>query len=90
MYEAAKNKKIEWSAVLEGDYEAVKRKMANPTALHIVDLNAPLILETDTSGVALGGVLKQVVEGGEFPIVFFMFIWFTPQYLMCTMGCRST
>ncbi|KAE9042819.1 hypothetical protein PR003_g15908 [Phytophthora rubi] len=52
------------------NFKELKRRLWNPTVLHLPDFNKPMRLRTDASKFADGGVLFQVVDGAERPIAY--------------------
>lgn len=59
-----------WSGEQEQAFEAIKRAVVGPAVLRVFSQSAETILRTDASGVGLGAVLAQVVDGVERPVLF--------------------
>merc|ERR1711888_458731 len=67
-----KSVKIPWQPEHETAFEALKNAMVNDVVLKFPDFSKPFALYTDASGFAIGGVLSQQTEGGDFrPVTFF-------------------
>ena len=62
---------IRWTTSLSETFERVKRAFCDYTLLSFVSDNAPLRLTCDASGVAIGGVLEQIIDDEPRPIAFY-------------------
>ena len=62
---------IRWTSTLEKSFAGVKTAFENFTLLHFMDDESPLQLTCDALGMAVGGVLEQVVNGKPRPIAFY-------------------
>ena len=73
LYEALKDKpkKLEWSRSLQESFEETKKALTKSTLLSYPRANINLVLTTDASDVAIGGVLEQELPNGKQPIGFF-------------------
>ena len=73
LYDALKGKpkKISWSPILQAAFERTKIALANATLLAYPVQGRELILTTDASDTAIGGVLEQSSPNGRIPIGFF-------------------
>ena len=62
---------ITWTSDLTEAFEQVKQAFINYTLLHFIDDNYPLQLTCDARGVAVGGVLEQIIDNEPRPIAFY-------------------
>jgi len=65
-----KNQKWEWMDTEEQAFQKLKQICASYPVLHTPDWTHQFILETDTSGYALGAVIMQQFDDGVHPISF--------------------
>ncbi|OWZ07833.1 hypothetical protein PHMEG_00019719 [Phytophthora megakarya] len=65
-----RNAKICFSDGQLKNFKELKRRLCNPPVLHLPDFKQPMHLRTDASKFAVGGVLFQIVDGIERPIVY--------------------
>ena len=68
---AGKPKTLTWGPPQAAAFLAAKRALSAAAYLQFPAPGAPLILSTDASDVALGGVVEQVVHGSRQPLAFF-------------------
>lgn len=61
---------IEWHAGWQKASEDPKQALCKDILLHTPNFSLPFTLQTDASGVALGAVLSQEVEGMEGPMAY--------------------
>ena len=66
-----KNTRFEWTDEADEAFRKLKTALMEVPILAFPHPNVPCILDTDASGVALGAVLSQVIEGVERPIAFY-------------------
>ena len=66
-----KSKPFVWISDLVKSFEDDKRLLSNATLLHFPVSQAPLAITTDASGIAVGSVLEQYVQGHWQPLAFF-------------------
>lgn len=59
-----------WKEEHEQSWLKLKEAISSDTLLIFPDFNAPFILTTDASGTAIGGVLSQIREGCDRPIMY--------------------
>ncbi|KAL3967106.1 alpha-2-macroglobulin-like protein [Sarotherodon galilaeus] len=62
--------KVRWTEDCEQAFGDLKEAVCTHPVLHSPDFNKPFILQTDASGVGLGAVLQQEVDGERRPVVF--------------------
>lgn len=62
--------KVHWTEDCEQAFRDLKEAVCTHPVLHSPDFNKPFILQTDASGVGLGAVLQQEVDGERRPVVF--------------------
>ncbi|KAL3999724.1 growth arrest and DNA-damage-inducible protein [Sarotherodon galilaeus] len=62
--------KVRWTEDCEQAFRDLKEAVCTHPVLHSPDFNKPFILQTDASGVGLGAVLQQEVDGERRPVVF--------------------
>ena len=67
----SRDTKIEITEDLTEPFEKLKIAACHVPVLQIPDPNRPFVLETDASGVAIGAVLKQITEEGEYHVLFY-------------------
>ena len=60
----------EWSGLANAAFESLKACLLTKPCLYPPDFAKPFILQTDASGVGIGAVLTQVIDGKEHPIGF--------------------
>ena len=68
---ARKPKSLLWEMKQEEAFTKAEKSPAAATALSFPTLNAPLFLSTDSSNIAMGVVLDQIVDGKLYPLEFF-------------------
>ena len=66
-----KPKSLSWGPSQDAAFRATKDALVKATYLKFPVPGAPLILSTDASDTAMGGVLEQVVHGHPQPLAFF-------------------
>ncbi|XP_032442308.1 uncharacterized protein LOC116734877 [Xiphophorus hellerii] len=66
---AAPNK-VCWTEDCDRAFKDLKQAVCTHPVLHTPDFTKPFILQTDASGVGLGAVLQQEVDGERRPVVF--------------------
>lgn len=66
-----KSNDLEWSDTTSLAFEAAKQALADRTILNFYQSNAPLSLQTDASGNAVGAVLQQTVNNTLQPLAYF-------------------
>ena len=66
-----KPKKLIWTKELQEAFESTKKRLAKATILTYPQGKHELILTTDASDIAIGGVLEQNLPNGKQPIGFF-------------------
>ena len=71
LYDASRGDNIEMTPELLAAFDKLKGAMCAAPILRTMDPKLPFILETDASNIAIGAVLKQKFEDGEFPIGYF-------------------
>jgi len=59
-----------WSQEQQGAFEALKRAISQPPVLGMANFSENFILQTDSSGAALGPVLSQERNGVQEPVVY--------------------
>lgn len=62
--------KVRWTEECERAFRDLKDAICTQSVLHSPDFEKPFTLQTDASGVGLGAVLLQEVEGERRPVVF--------------------
>ncbi len=62
--------KVHWTDECDRAFRDLKEAICSHPVLHSPDFEKPFILQTDASGVGLGAVLLQEVEGERRPVVF--------------------
>lgn len=62
--------KVRWTEECDSAFSELKDSICTHSVLHCPDFDKPFTLQTDASGVGLGGVLLQEVEGEMKPVVF--------------------
>jgi len=62
--------KVHWSEECDRAFRELKDSICTHSVLHTPDFDKPFTLQTDASGVGLGGVLLQEVDGEMRPVVF--------------------
>ena len=60
-----KKDEFNWTIDHQNAFEAVKKALANSSALKLPDVQKPFILSADASGIALGCTLSQIDDDGE-------------------------
>ncbi len=63
-------RKVRWTEECDRAFRQVKDSIGNHSVLHSPDFDKPFTLQTDASGVGLGGVLLQEEDGEMKPVVF--------------------
>ena len=73
MYKAlvGKPKDLQWDEAMIAAFSRTKEALSNATMLSYPHANAPIAVIADASGVAVGAVLEQLVEGSWQPLAFF-------------------
>jgi len=66
-----KNATFQWTEEAEKAFERLKTELMAASTLAFPRPDLPCILDTDSSDVAAGGVISQVIDGQERPIAFF-------------------
>jgi cleavage and polyadenylation specificity factor subunit 1 len=66
-----KPKNLQWDEAMMAAFNRTKEALANATMLAHPHANAPIAVTVDASGVAVGAVLEQLVEGSWQPLAFF-------------------
>ena len=62
--------KVRWTEECDRAFRDLKDAVCTHSVLHSPDFDKPFTLQTDASGVGLGAVLLQEVEGEQRPVVF--------------------
>jgi hypothetical protein len=65
-----KGVKFKWGPEQQHSFDLLKQAIAQPPVLRMADFGKKFILQTDSSGVALGAVLSQEVDGVRQPIAY--------------------
>jgi hypothetical protein len=65
-----KGVKFKWDAEQQQAFEALKKAISQPPVLKMADFSEQFIVQTDASGVALGAVLSQEVDGIRQPVAY--------------------
>jgi hypothetical protein len=65
-----KGVKFKWDAEQQQAFEALKQAISQPPVLEMADFSDQFIVQTDASGVALGAVLFQEVDGIRQPVAY--------------------
>ena len=68
---AGKTKDVDWTPDRATAFEKMKEALAAATMLVHPQGEAPTALTVDASGIAVGGVLEQLVAGSWKPLAFF-------------------
>ena len=68
---SSRSQQLTWSNSSTEAFNKARLLLSNATLLHHPDRSAPLALTTDTSGIAVGAVLEQHVQGSWQPLGFF-------------------
>ncbi len=68
---AGKSKHLEWSECMFKAFDRTKYVLADATMLVHPRSDLPLAVTVDASGIAVGAVLEQCVEGQWYPLAFF-------------------
>ncbi|KAL4007856.1 hypothetical protein ACER0C_001708 [Sarotherodon galilaeus] len=63
--------KVKWTEDCDRAFIDLKSAITSDSVLHSPDFTQPFTLQTDASGVGIGAVLLQEVEGVRRPVVFF-------------------
>jgi len=66
-----KSRPFRWTEETQEAFDSLKKALLDTPVLQFPHPFLPCILDTDSSDVALGGVLSQVINGEERPIAFF-------------------
>ena len=61
---------VTWTAEAEAAFEELKRALCEEPVLIAPNFNNLFLVHTDASGVGLGAVLSQVVDGHEHPVTY--------------------
>ena len=59
-----------WTEAQSAVFATLKQKIASPPILAHFNSDAPTVVSADASGVALGAVLSQLIDGQEYPVSF--------------------
>jgi hypothetical protein len=62
--------KFTWAKQHQEAFELLKQAIAQPPVLRMADFGKPFIVQADASGVALGAVLSQEIDGVRLPIAY--------------------
>lgn len=62
--------RFDWTEEAQQAFDTLKKALVEATSLAFPCPHEPCILDTDASGVALGAVLSQRIDGVERPIAF--------------------
>jgi hypothetical protein len=65
-----KDAKFVWEEAQQKASDTLKMAISNPPVLRMADFSKAFILQTDASGVALGAVLSQEIDGCRQPIAY--------------------
>ena len=65
-----KDVKFSWGEAQQNAFELLKQAIAQPPVLRMADFTKQFIVQTDASGLALGAVLLQEVDGIRQPIAY--------------------
>ena len=65
-----KNAPFQWTPETEASFTTPKRTLSDGPVLVYPQFDKPFFLKTDASGVGLGVVLSQIVDGSERPVAF--------------------
>jgi len=76
--------RFEWTEEAQQAFDVLKKDLVEATSLAFPLPLEPCILDTDASGVAVGAVLSQKVNGVERPIAFFSRVMNSTQRNYCT------
>jgi len=79
-----KGTKFIWSSEADEAFARLKAAMLDFPTLAFSCPDRPCILDTDSSDVAYGSVLSQLVDGQERPIAFFSRVMSTAQQNYCS------
>ena len=60
-----------WTEQCQGAFSSLQRALSEAPVLAPADLSLPFVLDTDASGVGVGGVLSQVGPEGERVVAYF-------------------
>ncbi|XP_065416479.1 uncharacterized protein LOC135974099 [Chrysemys picta bellii] len=63
-------RQVRWSPECEAAFQTLQKCLCQEPVLYSPDFKRPFILQTDASGVGLGAVLSQEVEGKDHPVVY--------------------
>jgi len=77
------NTPFRWSTEVEHGFQRLKQALLDATTLAFPVPELPCILDTDTSDVAIGAVLSQVIDGVERPIAYYSRIMNNAQRNCC-------
>ena len=78
-----KGTKFTWTDEADAAFQKLKQCMLEVPTLSFPYPNRPCILDTDSSDVAYGSVLSQIVDGHERPIAFFSRVMSSSQQNYC-------
>ena len=59
-----------WTEAESAAFATLKQKITSPPILAHFNSDAPTVVSADASGVALGAVLSQLIDGQEYPVAF--------------------
>ena len=59
-----------WTEAQSAAFATLKQNIASPPILIHFNSDAPTVVSADASGVALGAVLSQLIDGQEYPVAF--------------------
>ena len=63
-------KKFIWTEETQMAFDELKKRVTEEPILRLPNLELPFILQTDASGIAIGGVLSQNFNGEEHPVYY--------------------
>ena len=66
-----KAKKLQWAEKMISAFNFAKEALARATMLAHLHVDAPTAITVDTSGIAVGAALEQLVNGSWQPLAFF-------------------
>lgn len=66
-----KNTQYIWSTACQRAFEALKAKFETAEVVHHFDQSKPVIVKTDASDYAIGGIISQDYKDGQHPVGFY-------------------